>query len=75
MNPVAIIAKVGMHDNNQSMPIRPILPVPTSTKARLEQLTQAGIVAWNGQNLATLVPIGRTFGPRTVADLLLEDRE
>ena len=56
-------------------PIGRIVPVVESITGRLEQLDQAGIIAWSGQTLAPLTPLGRTAGERTVADLLLEDRE
>ena len=56
-------------------PIGRIVPVVESITERLEQLDQAGIIAWSGQMLAPLTPLGRTVGERTVAELLLEDRE
>lgn len=51
------------------------VPMVESVEERLERLSQAGLLAWSGQTLAPLTPPGRTTGPRTVADLLLEDRE
>jgi prevent-host-death family protein len=59
----------------RGQPIGRIVPVIASTEERLEQLCAAGIVAWNGLTLIPLTPLGKTTGPQTVADLLLEDRE
>jgi prevent-host-death family protein len=56
-------------------PIGRIVPLAQSTEAQLEALSQVGLVAWSGERLPPLVPVARTTGDRTVADLLLEDRE
>lgn len=52
-----------------------IVPVAESVEARLEELTRAGLIAWNGERLPLLAPIARVEGERNVAALLLEDRE
>lgn len=56
-------------------PVGRIVPLERSLKDRLLELVAAGVVDWNGQKLEPVAPIARTRGPRTVADLLLEDRE
>ena len=56
-------------------PIGRIVPLAQSTEAQLEALSQVGLVAWSGERLPPLVPVARATGDRTVADLLLEDRE
>ena len=56
-------------------PIGRITPMAESAEERLEQLSQAGLLAWSGQKLSPMAPLGQTAGSRTVADLLLEDRE
>jgi len=56
-------------------PIGRIVPLARSTEAQLEALSQVGLVAWSGERLPPLVPVARATGDRTVADLLLEDRE
>ncbi len=55
-------------------PIGRIVPLETSTEARLEMLEQAGLIAWNGARLAMLSPVTQTHGRSTVAELLVEDR-
>lgn len=56
-------------------PIGRIVPVVESIAERLEQLGQTGIIAWSGETLAPQTPLAQVTGERTVADLLLEDRE
>jgi len=56
-------------------PIGRIMPLSPSTEARIQELVQAGLVTWSGRRLAPRAPVARTQGKRTVADLLLEDRE
>jgi len=56
-------------------PIGRIVPVSASVETRLRELIQAGLVAWSGRKLTPMDPVARTRGSRTVADLLLEDRE
>ena len=56
-------------------PIGRIVPLAQSTEAQLEALNQAGLIAWSGKRLPPLAPVAQAKGDRTVADLLLEDRE
>jgi len=56
-------------------PIGTIVPAHQRLDERLQTLVDAGLVAWNGTPLAALEPVAQTRGPRTVADLLVENRE
>ncbi len=56
-------------------PIGRIVPLSPSVETRVQELVQAGLMAWSGRKLAPLAPLARTRGKRTLADLLLEDRE
>jgi len=60
---------------DRGRPIGRIVPVEASLGARMHTLSEAGLVAWNGQRLGPMAPVARARGGRTVADLLLEDRE
>ena len=51
------------------------VPKRSSLEARLHELVAAGVIAWSGERLRPVSPPARTRGTRTVADLLLEDRE
>jgi prevent-host-death family protein len=56
-------------------PIGQIAPLARSTEERLEALEQAGLIVWSGGRLSPLAPVAQAQGDRTIADLLLEDRE
>ncbi len=57
-------------------PIGRIIPVkPSSVQARTNELVAAGLAAWSGHPLARGTPRAQTRGKRTVAELLLENRE
>lgn len=59
----------------RGQPVGRIVPWAQSAEAQLEALNQAGVIAWSGRKLQPLVPVAQAKGDRTVADLLLEDRE
>ncbi len=52
-----------------------IIPMSHSLEDRMQNLRQSGVIAWNGKKLKRLKPLARTRGKKTVAQLLLEDRE
>ena len=52
-----------------------IVPANLAIDERLQALADAGLVAWSGKSLLAIEPVAKTRGPRTVADLLVEDRE
>ena len=56
-------------------PIGRLLPIRQAAETRLAELAQAGLLEWSGRKLPARQPVARTRGERTVADLLLEDRE
>lgn len=56
-------------------PVARIVPVGRPVEERLGDLLDAGLVEWNEETPESLEPVARTRGGRTVADLLLEDRE
>ena len=56
-------------------PIGRLLPVEQSLDERIHQLSQAGMVAWNGQKLESLQPPAINRNDRQVSDILVEMRE
>lgn len=56
-------------------PIGRIVPISQPLEDRLEQLSQAGLITWSGMKLAHHDPVVQAEGGRTVAELVLEDRE
>lgn len=56
-------------------PVAKLTPIRPTVKQRLDELIEAGLLEWSGQPLPPFTPEVATHGDRTVADLLLEDRE
>ena len=56
-------------------PIGRIVPVAASVEERIEAMVQAGLVLWNRKKIRPMPPVVKARGTRTVADLLIEDRE
>ena len=56
-------------------PVARLMPIRPTIEQRMEELVEAGLLDWNGQALEPWVPEVKTRGERTVAELLLEDRE
>ena len=52
-----------------------IVPAARSLDDRLQAMLQAGLIAWSGKKLEPMPPVARVRGKRTVAALLVEDRE
>lgn len=52
-----------------------IIPSGLSLTERMAELQRAGIVTWNGKKLKPMKPVAKTRGPKTVAELLIKDRE
>ncbi len=56
-------------------PIGRIVPTALSVADRLESMTRSGLLLWNKRKLKRKKPAAAVRGRRTVADLLIEDRE
>ena len=52
-----------------------IIPDATPLRERLEILVRTGAVLWNGRRFRPGKPVARVRGKRTVADLVIENRE
>ena len=52
-----------------------IVPASSSLDERLQAMVKAGLAQWSGTKLKPVKPVAKTRGPRTVSDLLIEDRE
>lgn len=50
-------------------------PDATSLRERLEFLVRTGAVLWSGRRLQLAKPVARVRGKRTVADIVIENRE
>ena len=56
-------------------PVGQIVPIKRSLDEQLQDLVQTGLVEWNGQKLGPIKPSPQIQGEKTVAELLLENRE
>jgi prevent-host-death family protein len=56
-------------------PVGQMVPIRPSLEARLRQLAESQVVAWSGQRLTPKVPKVELRGRKTVAEMLLDDRE
>ena len=56
-------------------PVGRIVPIKSSIEDRTQELIQAGIIAWSGRKPKKRVPTVKLRGKRTIAELLLEDRD
>ena len=60
---------------DRGKPVGRIVPVKQSIHIQLETLRAAGLISWNGESLSPLAPVAQIRGRKTVADILVEDRE
>lgn len=60
---------------DRGKPVGRIVPIRLAPQVQIQELVQAGLIAWSGQKLGRRAPPARAKGKRTVADLLIEDRE
>jgi len=56
-------------------PIGRIIPTARPVQDRIEAMAQSGLLVWNKRKLKPMAPVARVRGKRTVAELLIEDRE
>lgn len=56
-------------------PIGRIVPTTLPMSERIEAMAESGLLLWNKQKLRSIIPVARVRGKRTVAGLLIEDRE
>ena len=56
-------------------PVARIIPEGISLRQRVEALRKAGAIAWSGRRLRPAKPVGKVRGAKTVADLIVENRE
>jgi prevent-host-death family protein len=56
-------------------PVARLVPEPASLRARLLALVEAGEIAWNGEPYAPVGPVARVRGRKTLADLIVEERD
>lgn len=53
----------------------PVTPASASVEEKLQQLVKSGVISWSGRKLSPDVPTIPVRGPKTVAEMLIEDRD
>ena len=56
-------------------PIGRIIPTALPVQDRIEAMARSGLLLWNKRKLKPMAPVGRVREKRSVAKLLIEDRE
>ncbi len=56
-------------------PIGRIIPTALPIQDRIEAMAQSGLLLWNKRKLKSMAPVARARRKRTVAELLIENRE
>ena len=57
------------------LPVVPAEASETSIEEKLRQLVKAGVISWSGRKPSLDVPTFPVQGPKTVSEMLLEDRD
>jgi prevent-host-death family protein len=60
---------------DHGQPVARLIPEALSLNERVDALRKAGAIAWSGRRLRRGTPAGRVRGDKTVADLIVENRE
>ncbi len=60
---------------DHGVPIGRIVPMGQDLGGRLAAMREAGLVQWSGHKLRRRKPVAKLLGRKTVAQLLVEDRE
>jgi prevent-host-death family protein len=60
---------------DHGQPVARIIPEAISLRERVDALRNAGAIAWSGRRLRRAKPAGKVRGDKTVADLIIENRE
>jgi prevent-host-death family protein len=56
-------------------PIGRIIPTALPVQDRIEAMARSGLLLWNKRKLKPIAPVARVRGKRTVAGILIEDRQ
>ena len=56
-------------------PVGRMIPLEESPEDRLRSLADSNLLAWSGRKLAPRASLVQVRGPKTVAEILLEERD
>jgi prevent-host-death family protein len=70
-----VMAGEAVEITDRGIPVGRIVPTVAPVEDRIEAMARSGLLRWNNRKLERRAPAARVKGKRTVADLLVEDRE
>jgi prevent-host-death family protein len=56
-------------------PVARLVPAEASLEDKLQELVKAGVISWSGRKPSADIPTFPVQGPKTVAEMLIEDRD
>ncbi len=56
-------------------PVGRIVPMEVSLDEKVQEMIKSGFIVWNGEKLKPTKPVAINKGEKTVAEMVLEDRE
>jgi len=60
---------------DRGKPIGRIVPLAQPTPVQLDVLRSSGLIDWNGELLPQIAPAAKVTDSKTVAEILIEDRQ
>ncbi len=60
---------------DHGVPIGRIVPIGQALGERLDAMRESGLTQWSGRKLRRRKPVAKLLGTKTVAQLLVDDRE
>jgi len=60
---------------DRGIPVGRIIPAGGALAERIEALARSGLLAWNGRKLRSRSPVARVKTRKTVAQILIEQRQ
>jgi len=60
---------------DRGKPVARLVPVAAGLAEKVQSMLDSGMASWSGQKPSSDLPRVSVRGPKTVAELLLEDRE
>ena len=72
---IRLLEKIQLPQRSKTTSRTCIDGLATEATSRVDALRKAGTIAWSGRRLRPAKPVGKVRGRKTVADLIVENRE
>lgn len=60
---------------DRGKPVARLVPAAAGLAEKIQSMLDSGMASWSGQKPSSSLPLVSVRGPKTLAELLLEDRE